>query len=422
MKKSLQAEIIAIGDEILIGQTIDTNSSFIATQLNAAGVRVVHKQVVEDSQESIVQALDTLRKDTSLVFITGGLGPTKDDITKTTLLDYFGGELIYHQEIYDNVERLFLGFNRTPSEINKQQAFLPSSCSYFINEIGTASAMHFERDNRHYFSLPGVPYETEYLVEKKIIPWIEKNLRAGKTVHKTLLTQGVPESELATIIADWEDNLPDSLSLAYLPSAGLVKLRLSSYDLEQSVGTELIDAEFHKLNLILGDIVFGNDAETLEEVIGILLKENGLTIGTAESCTGGYIAHLLTSVPGSSAYFQGSVISYSNDIKIQELDVKEESLKSFGAVSEKVVTEMANGLRKKFNLDFAVATSGIAGPDGGSLEKPIGTIWIAVAGPKGTKAHVYQFGRNRQRNIRKTALMALDFLRKEIQKNSSIDL
>jgi nicotinamide-nucleotide amidase len=413
----MQAEIIAIGDEILIGQTIDTNSSFIAGQLNAQGISVKQKRVIADEEDSIIEALNSLHSDTKLVFMTGGLGPTKDDITKKTLTTYFGGELVYHPEVYAHIEALFKSFNRVPSETNRSQAFLPNSCVPVTNTLGTASGMRFEREGVFYFSLPGVPYETERLVEKEIIPWINTHLQRGQVVHKTVLTQGVPESELAEMLEEWESNLPKSLRLAYLPSAGMVKLRLSSYTEDQEIALERINTEISKLPVLLGDVLFGEGASSLEEVVGRELSKRGLTVSTAESCTGGYIAHLITSVPGSSAYFMGSVVSYSNEAKKALLGVKEVDLDAYGAVSEAVVSAMALGAQKQFNTQYALATSGVAGPDGGSDEKPVGTVWIALAGPKGVKARRFSFGRSRERNIRKSALMALDWLRKEVQKS-----
>ncbi len=412
----MQAELIAIGDEILIGQTVDTNSTFIATQLNAQGISVKQKRVIADDADDIIFALDSLHAHTKLVFITGGLGPTKDDITKKTLGAYFGGEMEYHEEVFEHIEKLFAGFNRTPSSANKSQAYLPSSCMPLLNKLGTAPGMRFQKGGIYYFSLPGVPYETERLVEKEIMPWINQKLQKGNVVHKTVLTQGVPESELADIIKDWEDALPKGVKLAYLPSAGMVKLRLSSYSESADIARKRIDYELSKLPKMLGDILFGEGAGSIEEVIGIELKKRKLTMATAESCTGGYIAHMITSIPGSSAYFKGSIVSYANEIKEEFLGVSPTDITNKGAVSEEVVTAMALGIKEKFKVDFALATSGIAGPNGGSKEKPVGTVWIAMAGPNGVKAHKFSFGRNRERNIRKTALMALDWLRKEVQK------
>lgn len=413
----MQSEIIAIGDEILIGQTVDTNSTFIAKHLTAIGVKVLQKRVVADDKDLIVAALDAISPNTKLVFLTGGLGPTKDDITKNTLTEYFGGKLIYIPEVYDHIVELFRSFGRVPSEVNKQQAFLPSNCKVIHNKLGTASGMHFTKNDVHYFSLPGVPYETEYLIEKEIIPWIGKNMVAGTAVHKTIITQGVPESDLAEMLENWEENLNPSIKLAYLPSPGLVKLRLSSYDLKKNLAEEFIALEFEKLKSILGDIIFGEDAESLEELLGKMLIDFKVTVSTAESCTGGYISHLITRVSGSSVYYKGSLITYANEAKEDMLNVNSNDLKNHGAVSKEVVEQMAIQVKKHFKTDYSIATSGVAGPNGGSESKPVGTVWIAIAGPNGVKSNRFQFGRSRIRNIKKAALMSMDLLRIELQKN-----
>lgn len=413
----MQAEIIAIGDEILIGQTVDTNSTFIAKHLTANGVKVLQKKVVADDKELIVEALNAISSNTKLVFLTGGLGPTKDDITKSTLTEYFGGELIYRPEVYEHIVELFKSFGRVPSEVNKQQAFLPSNCEVVHNKLGTASGMHFTKNGVHYFSLPGVPYETEYLVERKLIPWIEENMVAGTAVHKTIITQGVPESDLAEMLESWEENLNPDLKLAYLPSPGLVKLRLSSYNLDKTKAVDLIAIELVKLRKLLGDIIFGEDAESLEELLGKILLDYKVSLSTAESCTGGYISHLITRVSGSSEYYKGSLITYANEAKMEMLQVSEKDLKNHGAVSKEVVEQMAIQVKKRFKTDYSIATSGVAGPNGGSELKPVGMVWIAIAGPKGVKSKRFQFGRSRIRNIKKAALMSMDLLRIELQKN-----
>lgn len=412
----MQAELIAIGDEILIGQTVDTNSAFIATQLNENGVTVKQKRVIADKAEAIKRALDEILPETQLVFMTGGLGPTKDDITKKTLTEYFGGKLVFNEKVYQNIERLFSSFNRQPSAAHRTQAELPDTCLPILNKMGTASGMRFERGGRFYFSLPGVPYETEHLVKDEIIPWINENLSKGVVVHRTVLTQGVPESDLAERLVEWENNLPEGISLAYLPSPGIVKLRLSAYTGEQGEVTEKIEEEVAKLKAILGPVVFGENADTLEEVIGSLLKEQGATVSTAESCTGGYIAHLLTQVPGSSETFKGSIVSYAEEAKENLLEVPRALIDAHGAVSQQVAEAMVQGARKKLLTDYAVATTGYAGPSGGDEQQPVGTVWIAVGGPQRMVSRQFNFGKNRQRNIRKAALMGLDMLRRELNK------
>jgi len=412
----MQAEIIAIGDEILIGQTIDTNSSFIATQLNLIGVQVWQKKVIADTAEAIREALDTVHPNTRYVFMTGGLGPTKDDITKKTLLSYFGGEMVFKEEVYQQIEKIFRGFNREPKEVHRQQALVPSSCHAIVNESGTAPGMRFEKGGRFYFSTPGVPYETEHLIADKIIPWIEETQISGKLYHKTLITQGRGESDIAEILADWEDALSPELKLAYLPSPGLVRLRLSGKAKSKAESKAIVEQGIEEIRELIGDIIFGEDANSLEEIVGKSLQIRKLSMATAESCTGGYIGHLITSIPGSSEYYLGGAVAYSNSLKVELLGVDKELIESHGAVSEPVALQMAEGIRKKTGADFGLATTGIAGPGGGSPEKPVGTVWIAVSGPEGTKARCYHFGNHRQRNIRRSALMALDRLRKEVQK------
>ncbi len=412
----MQAEIIAIGDEILIGQTVDTNSAFIANQLNLQGIQVWQKKVVADTAEAIRRALNEVHPDTRYVFMTGGLGPTKDDITKKTLLEYFGGEMIYQDHIYDHIKKLFASFNREPKEVHKMQAYVPSSCVAILNETGTAPGMRFERNGCYFFSTPGVPYETEHLVGDKIVPWITETQMEGKLYHKTLITQGRGESDIAEILKDWEEALPEEVKLAYLPSPGLVRLRLSGYSDTKRKSKALVEEGIAYMREALGDLIFGEDASSLEEIVGKSLQRRQMTMATAESCTGGYVSDLITSIPGSSEYFLGGVVAYSNDLKVRFLKVNPESIQTHGAVSEEVALQMAKGVREVTGSDFGVATTGVAGPGGGSPEKPVGTVWIAVSGPQGEKAKCYHFGNHRQRNIRRSALMALDRLRKEVQK------
>ena len=415
----MQAEIIAIGDEILIGQTVDTNSVFTAKHLNEMGIKVHLKRVIADQKEDIRFALNTLHPKTKLVFMTGGLGPTKDDITKHTLREYFGGELIFNQAVYDNVVKLFASFGREPKESNKTQAYVPSTCKVVMNDMGTAPGMHFEKDGVHFFSTPGVPYETEHLVRDKILPWVEQNLQPGTIYHKSLLTQGVPESYLAERLAAWEEKLPVEVKLAYLPSPGSVRLRLSGYGTNKEKSKALVEAQLPKMREILGRDVFGEDEDTLPLVLQKLCTKHEITVASSESCTGGNVARLLTEVPGASHYFEGSIVNYSNRVKQEWVGVKPETLKEHGAVSEATIRELAVGARTQFKTDYAVATSGVAGPSGGSPEKPVGTVWIAVASKHRVKAQVFRFGNNRLRNIQRASLMAMDILRREVQKFES---
>ena len=411
---NVEAEIITIGDEILIGQTVDTNSAWMGQQLNDVGVDVDRVVSIRDTKEAIIEALENVKPKTQLVLLTGGLGPTKDDITKYTLQDYFGGDLVFNQEAYDNVERIFKMFKKEVIEVNRLQAMIPSTCIMLLNEMGTAPGMLFERDGVYYVSMPGVPYEMKHLIRTHVLPLIKEKLNPGVVIHRTILTQGLGESFLAEIIKDWQDSLHEEISLAYLPSAGMVKMRLTVKGRDEKFLNELIEDAVAKLLPQIEKYVYGTENDTLESVVGALLKNDNATLSSAESCTGGNIARLLTTIPGSSAYFIGSVVAYHNNVKQNMLDVSENDLKTHGAVSEPVVLQMANGAKEKFGTDYAVATSGIAGPDGGTKDKPVGTIWIAVAGPKRTITRKFNFGNNRLRNIQKTSFMALNMLREEL--------
>lgn len=410
----MQAEIITIGDEILIGQTVDTNSAWMGAALNDVGVDVCQVRSIRDTAEAIVAALNSLHPDTKLVLLTGGLGPTKDDLTKYTLNEYFGGELEYHEEIYAHIETLFARLNRVPNEMNRGQAMVPNVCTPLSNPNGTAPGMRFHKDGVYYISMPGVPYEMKGIMTAEVLPWIESTFMDQPITHKTILTHGVPESELAQMLEEWENNLPHPLKLAYLPSPGSVKLRLTARTGDHAQNVERIEQQFQKAKEILGDVVFGEDAQNLEGVIGVLLKRNHATFATAESCTGGSIAAKITSIPGSSSYFLGSIVSYSNEVKVHQLGVNEAEILVHGAVSENVVRQMAKGVQKRLHSTYSVATSGIAGPDGGTPDKPVGTVWICVSGPNSTKAEKFQFGNNRARNVKRSVLMGLDMLRKMI--------
>lgn len=407
----MQAEIITIGDEILIGQIVDSNSAWMAQQLNLLGVDVARITSISDTSEAITGALDGLLSETRLVLITGGLGPTKDDVTKHTLAAYFDMDLDFKPEIYAHIEQLFASLGRIPSSRNKQQAEVPSGCRVLFNDTGTAPGMLFIRNGIYYVSMPGVPYEMKYLMEKRVLPVVEAELIRKHIVHKTILTVGVPESELAEKLEDFEDSLPTNLKMAYLPRPGMVRLRLTAKGDDAPSLNALITEKENALKNILGPIVYGTDQERLEQVVGELLVARGETLATAESCTGGYLAHLITSISGSSRYYLGSILAYANPIKIGHLGVKEESLIQYGAVSEAVVTQMAEGARLRLGTTWALATSGVAGPDGGTDKKPVGTVWIALSGPDKTIARKFHFGKDRERNIKKSAFMALDMLR-----------
>ena len=407
----MKAEIISIGDELLVGQVVNTNASWLAAQLNQEGIEVVRIVAIRDDREDILKSLAEASTRADAILITGGLGPTRDDITKLTLCEYFGSELVFHQPSFDNVLRLFSSRGFRIGEENRRQAEIPDNCTPISNLNGTAPGMWFEKDGKIYVSMPGVPFEMKPMVTDLVLPELIIRRKGGYIVHKTVMTQGIGESFLAEIIKDWEENLPGQFKLAYLPQPGMVRLRLTGRGTDVKALTDELKRLSTELVTLIPDYVFGYDDEKPEEVIGKILREAGATLATAESCTGGYIAHLITSIPGSSAYFTGSVVAYSNLIKINILGVKEETLTAHGAVSSETVKEMAEGVRSRFGTDYAIAVSGIAGPDGGTKEKAIGTTWIALAGPNGTSTEKFIFGHNRERNIRLAALAALGKLR-----------
>ncbi len=411
----MQAEIITIGDELLIGQVIDTNSAWMAEQLNLIGVRVHQITSISDDREHILNTLADAEKRADIILVTGGLGPTKDDITKTTLCEYFDTELVFNETAYENIKALFKlrGFEVT--ELNRKQAEVPANCTPLPNTNGTAPGMWFERNGKIFVSMPGVPFEMKPMMTNEVLPRLSRQLMSQFIVHKTVLTQGVGESFLARVIEKWEDGLPENIKLAYLPQPGIVRLRLTAIGKEKSALEKQLKKEISALREIIPDLIFGYNDDTLEQVVGTLLRERSKTLSTAESCTGGYLAHLITSVSGSSDYYTGSVISYANEVKTDELGVSAVSLERSGAVSKEVVTQMAEGVRKKLKTDFALATSGIAGPTGGTTEKPVGTTWIALATPDKVVAQKFLFGEHRGRNIRKAALAALNMLRMELQ-------
>jgi len=408
----MTAEIISIGDELLIGQVVNTNASWMAQEFNRAGIKIFQVSIVSDDRLHILSSLNDASKRANLILITGGLGPTKDDITKSTLCEYFNTSLVFSQPVFDDINKLFRLRGLQISELNRKQAEIPETCTPIRNRNGTAPGMWFEKNGKIYISLPGVPFEMQAMVTDNVIPEILKRFTLGAIVHKTVLTFGIPESVLAKKIEDWEDHLPPNIRLAYLPQPGSVRLRLSATGESKNDLEKLIQIETDKLSKLIPDAIFGHDDDQIESLIGKLLQEKGFTVSTAESCTGGYIAHLITSVAGSSEYFKGSVIAYANEIKESLLGVSHQSLIDFGAVSEQVAIEMADGAKKKLNTDYAIATTGIAGPSGGTATKPVGTTWIAIATPGKTVTKHFMMGEHRGRNISKTASAALNMLRK----------
>ena len=410
----MKAEIITIGDEILIGQIVDTNSAWIAEQFNRNGIEIYQITSVHDEKEHILEALQKAEHKVDFVVLTGGLGPTKDDITKNVLCEYFNTELVFHKPTFEHIKKRFKNRNIDLNKLNRDQALVPESCTVIPNFAGTAPGMWFEKNDTIFVSVPGVPFEMKNLVENEILPRLENNGKTKAIYHRTVLTQGMPESMLAQKIEKWEDELPENIKLAYLPNPMAVRLRLSAMGKEKTQLKKQVETEIEKLREIIPENIFGYDADTLAGVIGKLLKENGKTLAVTESCTGGYISHLITSVSGSSAYFKGAITAYSNEIKEKMLEVKPQTLQEKGAVSEQVAREMVLGVKGKMNADYAISITGIAGPEGGTSEKPVGTVWIAVAGENKVLAEKYVFGDNRERNIIRSSQTALQMLRRLI--------
>jgi nicotinamide-nucleotide amidase len=417
---SVNASIITIGDELLIGQTIDTNSAFIAQELNKIGVWVNRRVAVGDVYEDIWQALDEEGSQSDIVIITGGLGPTADDITKPLLCNYFGGKLVVNEEVLEHVKYLFEKIFRRPGpmlESNLKQAEVPDVCSVLHNSRGTAPGMLFKKERKVFFSLPGVPHEMKGLLLKEVVPHILREFSLPAIVHRTAFTAGQGESMIAEMLKGFEASLPSNIKLAYLPNYGMVKLRLTSQGNKKEEVEKELAPYFEKLQVLVKEYLVSNEDEGLESVIGKILKAKGKTMATAESCTGGYIAHLITSIPGSSDYYKGSVVSYANEVKENVLGVKHETLETAGAVSEETVKQMLKGVIETLKTDYGLATSGIMGPDGGTEEKPVGTVWIAVGNKEKLETQKLNLRFDRQRNISMTAGFALNFLRKFILKD-----
>ena len=408
------AEIITIGDEILYGQIIDTNSAFMGAELGKIGIKIKQISSVSDNATHIKNALDEARTRADVILITGGLGPTKDDLTKTTLAEYFGVGLKLDEQSLADVTEIFRRHGREVTELNRQQAFLPENCQPVRNVLGTAPGMWFEVEGKIMVSMPGVPFEMKRMMLDIVLPRLQQHFQLPKINHKVIQTIGIGESFLAEKIANWEDSLPLNIKLAYLPSLSSVRLRLTGID----NGTDNLELqmqqEVDKVSKLIPEYIFAYGEVTLPEAIGNLLKERGLTIATAESCTGGLVAHQLTSISGSSAYFMGGLVAYDNAVKIEQLGVPEDIIKAYGAVSEETVTQMSRNIRQKLKTDIGIATSGIAGPTGGTPEKPVGTIWIAYSDENQTVARKINFNRTRELNIEYTAKAVLNLVRQSI--------
>ncbi|HSC55448.1 MAG TPA: competence/damage-inducible protein A [Phnomibacter sp.] len=405
------ATIITIGDELLIGQVVDTNSAWMAQQLNEIGVLVKRRISVGDDASEIRFALQEAASISSIVLITGGLGPTADDITKPVLCEYFGGTMVVDDGALQNVQEIFRKLNRPIIDRNLKQAEVPDVCKVVQNKRGTAPGMWFEKEGVIYVSMPGVPHEMKGMMLDDVLPQLQKALPLPAVSHRTLMTFGIGESYLADLIQDWEAKLPGNIKLAYLPNYGLVRLRLTAVGEKKMQVERQLDETFTELQLLVKDYMVTDLDEPLPVIVGKLLKKHTKNLVLAESCTGGYLAHLITAIPGSSAYFSGSIVSYSNYLKNQLLLVGDETLKAHGAVSEEVVKAMANGALKETESDYAIAVSGIMGPDGGSAEKPVGTVWIAVANAQQVIAKKMHFRYDRSRNIEMTSMYALNMLR-----------
>jgi nicotinamide-nucleotide amidase len=417
----MQVEIITIGDEILIGQIVDTNSAFIGQLLNLNGMSVKQITSVSDDRVHILKALDEARNRADVILITGGLGPTKDDITKKTLCEYFNTTMRFDEGAYEDVATIFATYGKEVTPLNRLQAEVPAICEVVRNKNGTAPGMWFNVDGKIFVSMPGVPYEMKALMKDQVIPKLISLFKLPFIVHKTVLTQGIGESTLSEMISDWEDSLKEyNIKLAYLPSPGMVRLRLSTKGDNKDELELITDKKIRELKGIIsqyiyGYEVYGEEKQTLEMIVGEMLKKRNQTVSTAESCTGGYISHLITKVSGSSKYYIGSVISYAYEIKENELGVPHDVIMENGAVSQPVVEQMARAIRERYKTDYSISASGIAGPDGGTADKPVGTVWIAIATPEKVISEKFLFGNDRERNIQKTANAALNMLKKELE-------
>ncbi len=410
----MNSTIITVGDEILIGQVTDTNAVWISQQLNKVGVKVEEMVTVSDDPEQISDTLDRYIGVHQLLIMTGGLGPTKDDITKQTLAKYFDSKMVTHPEVQAKITAYFKERGRTMIKSNSQQADVPEVCKVLMNHHGSAPGMWFEKDGTILISLPGVPYEMKGLMKDHVLPEMKQRVKVPYVVHKTIMTQGVPESHLAELLSDWESDLPACVKLAYLPKPGIVRLRLTVVDKCARESEQLLQVIVGKLLDIIPQYVFGYDDVGLEESLGVLLKEMGLSLSTAESCTGGNVARLITSVPGSSVYYTGSVIAYDNRIKTEVLKVNQGLIDLNGVVSREVVEQMALGVKTNFKTGTSIATSGIAGPDGGTKEKPVGTTWLCVTYGDNVYSKKYLFGGTRERIIDQATYTAMQLLRRLI--------
>lgn len=416
----MNAEILTIGDEILIGQVINTNSVWLAQELTLAGIKVVHMTSISDEEQAIVRAFEQAGERADLVFITGGLGPTKDDVTKKAFAGYFGAELVMDEEVLSTVESYFTRLGKQIKEMHRRQALVPQGCTVIRNSNGTAPGMWMKKNKTVYISMPGVPYEMKGMMLDSILPKIKQEYSLPDIYHKSVLTQGIGETTIASRVEAWEDALAGkSISLAYLPEPGSVRLRLSAHGAPAETLKNKVEAEIRQLDSLIGEYIYGYETygeprPSLASIVSQLLRERGQTLALAESCTGGYIASLFTAIPGASEVFRGAIVPYTNTAKHELLQVDKDLFSSVGAVSQEVVEQLAREVRTRLHSDYAISVSGIAGPTGGTPGKPVGTVWIAVAGPGRVLALKFQFGDDRQRNITMTAASAINLLRKFI--------
>jgi len=407
-----KAVILTIGDELLIGQTIDTNSAWMGEKLSEIGIEIVEKIVISDTKEGIISGLDRAMDKGDIVLITGGLGPTKDDITKKVMAEYFGMDMRFDEPTYERIKKLFARWGRSTTEAHKEQCYMPDGVKILENKMGTAPGMQFDKNDKILISMPGVPFEMKYIMENSVLPLLKKEYNNQSIVHHTILTAGEGETRIAQKIEPILNRFPNHISIAYLPNLGSVKLRLTAKGIEENLLKREVLSFSQEIEQTLGDLVYGFDKETLSSTIGKLALEKGLTIGTAESCTGGLVSSQIVKTPGSSAYFQGSVITYSNVLKNKLLGVKMDTLTTYGAVSEQTVKEMVIGANNHLGVDVSVAISGIAGPTGGTEEKPVGTIWIACGNESKIDTLKILAGKNREKNIEYASKYALNVLRK----------
>ncbi|SEJ46379.1 competence/damage-inducible protein cinA [Cyclobacterium xiamenense] len=414
MHQSVNAEIISIGDELLYGQIMDTNSKWLSEEMDKIGIRVVRRTTVGDDEKSLLDAFNAASRRADVILMTGGLGPTKDDLTKQLLAAYFGSSLTLFPDALEDVRRLFESRGKELTPTNRGQAYLPSNCTYIRNAVGTAPGMWFEEAGKIWMSMPGVPHEMKYLMEQEVIPRLKKAYRLPVIYHKLIRTVGIGESWLSDLISEWEEKLPDHIRLAYLPSLGEVKLRLTGFGTDQDRIASEVEEQIDRLKPLIPQYIYGYNQETLPVAIGHLLTQRGETLALAESCSGGYIAHLITGIAGSSNYFNGGIIPYHNAYKEQLLGVSGAVLLREGAVSEATVIEMATQVREKFNASYGLSSSGIAGPGGGTEEKPVGLVWIACHNGQRCFTRKLQLTQDRTVNIHLTAVAALNLLRQTV--------